>query len=780
MVFTQALKRRKKYAITFWIILFNLFGLSTYAQKIDSAQTIPDTLLFKIQKAQSLITEVNSANKKGYNLQVLSSALAGIQTSINPLKEEFKQKKTVIDAKSLLSYELILKDASQRLTKLREILVKHTNDLQAASEQVVGLSSDTLFAITSVGVDEKRYYQSQLLDIKNRLQRTGETTGANLEGVSRLLAEVSATDISVNDLRTQVAERLEQSGRSALGREAPLIWQVPWFSVNDGDFLEHVRTSYLGQKQILSYFIESTWDKRVLTLLFALAFFFWVHRNFKLAKRPAVTRKLGELRFEYLKPFPVLATVIVGLSIIPLFEQGAPSLYIELLQLALLLSITIHLRKVLPANQLKGWILLVFTFTVLVVISSVNSTGSLLRLLLIAANIFFVYLGFRLYGKLKIPQFPKKYTRFVLIVLMGFNVLSIILNVFGRISLAKAISLTGVVGLVQFIGLAVFVQLVLDALELQLKISSCSKGFFSRVSHNRTRATVKKLLLLVSILLWIIVFLINMNMTSGTLSFFDALLAKERSFGSIRFTLGNILFFVVIIYVANKLQKNVPILFGEGNLSYEGQVEQKSSKVALIRLIIIVLALLLAITASGLPMDRVTVVLGALGVGIGLGMQNIVNNFVSGIILIFERPFRIGDFVELADKKGRVKDIGIRSSKLVTQQGSEVIIPNGDLLSGRLVNWTLSHDYVKTEFLFKVNVATDLEVLKKVIEQEVSHTEHAMDKMPTEVLVNGITAGAIEIKVMAWVGNIYVEPSFRSDLMRRLLTKFNEIGIQIA
>lgn len=91
-------------------------------------------------------------------------------------------------------------------------------------------------------------------------------------------------------------------------------------------------------------------------------------------------------------------------------------------------------------------------------------------------------------------------------------------------------------------------------------------------------------------------------------------------------------------------------------------------------------------TASGIPLDKLTVVLGALSVGIGPCMQNIVNNFVSGIILIFEKPFQIGDFVELADKKGKIQDIGIRASKMLTQQVSEVIIPNGDLISNRFTN----------------------------------------------------------------------------------------------
>lgn len=746
-------------------------------QQADSAQTIPDTLLFKIQQAQVVISEVNATNKKGYNLNSLADALQEVRQSINGLQQDFKKSGNNIDTKNLLNYELILKDASQRLTELRTVLVKHSNQLQDMSAQVVALSRDTVLTVSKTSTETKGLYRGQLLEIRNRLQQTGEATGAYLEKVGRLLAEVSAVDLIVNDLRTQTTERLQQSGKMALGKEAPYLWNAQWVSGND--IPSQLKSSYLGQKEILSYFFKSTWDKRILVLLLALGFFFWVHRNFRLSKRAAVRKKVSELKFDYLKPFPVLATVIVALSIIPLFEQGAPSLYIEVLQLLLLIAISLHLRNTLPAKQLRGWLLLVVAYALLILCSNINGEGLLLRLPLLALNGCFIYLGIKMFPKLRLVQFSKKYVKAVMLLFISFNALAILLNSFGRLSLAKAFGLTGVVGLVQLIGLAVFVQLVLDALELQLKISSCSKGVFSRVSQTGTKSSTKKILQLLAIVLWVMVFLTNMNLTSGTVAFVEAVLTKQRSFGNINFTLGNVLFFTLVIYGTSKLQKGVPIFFGEGNLSYEGEVEQKSSKVALIRLIIIVFGVLLGLAASGLPMDRLTVVLGALGVGIGLGMQNIVNNFVSGIILIFERPFRIGDFVELADKKGRVKDIGIRSSKLVTQQGSEVIIPNGDLLSGRLVNWTLSHDYVKTELLFKVPADTNLDQMKKMVEEQVAKTEHAMPKLPVEILVNTIAAGNIELKIMAWVESIYAEPNFKSDLMSGLVQRMNEVGVKI-
>ncbi|RZL18985.1 MAG: mechanosensitive ion channel [Pedobacter sp.] len=740
---------------------------------------MPDTLLFKIQKAQSAITEVNAANKKGYNIEYLKNSLRNIQEDISPLQRDFKDSKNTIETKSLLSYSLILKDASDRLTTLRNTLVKNNTELQRMSQSIIDLSADSVLAITANDKTEKKLYQDQLQEIKQRLQAAGKLTGTNLDQVSRLLAEVSALDIVVNDLRSQTDDQIQRSGKMAVGREAPFLWNAPFNDMPNGGIFGQITSSYLGQQQILSYFINSTWDKRILALLFAGAFFFWVHKNSKLSRRPAIRRKIGVLKFEYLKAFPILASFIVLFNITPLFEPDAPSLYIELIQFLLLLAMTYHLRLVLQAQQLKYWLIIIGLYAMLIIGNGITSTAFPMRICLLAINAFFLYLGLRLYKNLKITQFTRKYVRIVIGVLISFNGIAILLNLFGRLSLAKAFAMTGVIGLTQMIGLAVFMQIMLDAMELQIKISSCNKGIFSRVNHNTTRASIRKALHIFSILLWLMVFMINMSMLSGALSLLEGFLTKQRSFGSIHFTLGNVVFFTVIVYIANKLQKHVPILFGEGSLTYDGEVEHKSSKVALIRLVIIILGVLFAVTASGLPMDRLTVILGALGVGIGLGMQNIVNNFVSGIILIFEKPFRIGDYVELADKKGKVKDIGIRSSKLITPQGSEVIIPNGDLLSGRLVNWTLSHDYVKSELIFKVGSEADLDILTKMIDEEVKQTTHVMDGLPVEILLNSFAAGSIELKVMAWVQNIYVEPSFKSELLVRLMKRLKEMEIAI-
>ena len=160
------------------------------------------------------------------------------------------------------------------------------------------------------------------------------------------------------------------------------------------------------------------------------------------------------------------------------------------------------------------------------------------------------------------------------------------------------------------------------------------------------------------------------------------------------------LFFKCRPVVFKNLFQFIGYFFGDVGDEAAFDTKGQRSKLMITRLILLIVGFLLAVAASGLELTQITIILGALGVGIGLGLQSIVNNFVSGIILIFDRPLRIGDTVEIGDQKGRVREISVRSSTLLTAEGAEVIIPNGDILSKNIVNWTFSNPNVRVTFSF--------------------------------------------------------------------------------
>jgi small-conductance mechanosensitive channel len=134
---------------------------------------------------------------------------------------------------------------------------------------------------------------------------------------------------------------------------------------------------------------------------------------------------------------------------------------------------------------------------------------------------------------------------------------------------------------------------------------------------------------------------------------------------------------------------------------------------SLLNYIILALGFIVALGAVGVDFSKVTLLAGAFGVGIGFGLQSVVNNFVSGLILLFERPVHVGDALQIGDLQGRVRRIGIRASVIRTPQGAEIIVPNAQLISEQVTNWTLSDQLRRVDLPVGVNYGA---APKKVIE----------------------------------------------------------------
>jgi len=201
--------------------------------------------------------------------------------------------------------------------------------------------------------------------------------------------------------------------------------------------------------------------------------------------------------------------------------------------------------------------------------------------------------------------------------------------------------------------------------------------------------------------------------------------------------------------------------------------------VLLIRLGIYIMGIIIAFVASGIPMDKLTIIIGALGVGIGFGLQNVVNNLVSGVILAFEKPIQIGDVVEIGTRMGVVNEIGIRSSKISTYEGSTVIIPNGDLIAQHIVNWTHENTNRRIEVLVGVAYGSDVNTCQDVIEEVVQSHKQVINYPRPAILLERLGNSSVDFRILFWTGDIANWIQTKSDIMTAIYKKFEEKGIQI-
>jgi potassium efflux system protein len=223
--------------------------------------------------------------------------------------------------------------------------------------------------------------------------------------------------------------------------------------------------------------------------------------------------------------------------------------------------------------------------------------------------------------------------------------------------------------------------------------------------------------------------------------------------GTVAISLGDVLAFIAIITGAMLVSRAVRVLLEEDVLPrtpLDRGIPHAIASTA--SYTVSFLGFMLALGAAGIDLSKVTILAGAFGVGIGFGLQNIVNNFISGLILLYERPIQLGDTVEVGSLTGEVKRIGIRSSTLRTFQGAEVIVPNANLIAEQVVNWTLSDRQRRIELPIGIAYGTDPQrVLSILIDVAKSSPEVLEDPAPL-ALFRGFGDSALNFELRAWTG----------------------------
>jgi len=772
-------KKKSFYFIFGLLLLLISLPFSGFSDgRLDTGKRQADTLRLKLVKAREALTRINASSKKVSEPRQVRLDISEVKKQLAPIRAELQDTKKPVDNRRLAGFRILLKRSQDKLGAYRKALSRSAGDLQDGAKELMKIKKDSVLTVSKSDSAARPSYAAQFADMKNRLVQADRSLSTGLDTVNNLLRDVSEAYLQISDVQADVDERLKVPAASELHQETSYLWSAPK-ETSKVNISNNLSTTYAWQNKVLGDFLNRTWDDRLLAILLGCFFFLWVSLNFRKAKLPEQQKMLGKLDFRHLVPLPFTGAVIVMLVLSPLCQPDAPFQYMEVIHFLLLLTLSIFFWKRLAKSELRYWLFMVLLFVVIELTAAAVHDSLFMRLWFIFLNLSSLYFGVVFSRKLLSAEVPQSLIRPVLVIYLMLNGLAVVMNVFGRMSLAKAFTGTAIIGITEVIGLAVFTQLLTDALELQIKLSACNGGFFSRLDIPSTRQSFKKLLSGLGIIIWLLVFMINLGISKDVWGFINKLLDNRRTFGSISFTIGNVLFFVLILYLSHLFQKNVGALFGEKRVTFNNEIEHGSSKLTLFRLVIAIIGVLMAVTASGIPLDKLTVVLGALSVGIGLGMQNIVNNFVSGIILIFEKPFQIGDFVELADKKGKIQDIGIRASKMLTQQGSEVVIPNGDLISNRFTNWTINSANVKSEILLKVAITSDLAVVTSIIKEEIGQAEDAVKNQEPDILINSIGADAIELRILIWISSIYTEPVFKSSLFSKLITRFNAAQIKL-
>jgi small-conductance mechanosensitive channel len=281
-------------------------------------------------------------------------------------------------------------------------------------------------------------------------------------------------------------------------------------------------------------------------------------------------------------------------------------------------------------------------------------------------------------------------------------------------------------------------------------------------------------------LLWIDRTLRFFALQEPTVAAIKGILSASIEIGAFSFSLGGVLAFVGTIWLSFAISRFIRFELDEDvmpRMALPRGVPQTVSR--LVHYAILLVGFLIAVTAAGIGFDRLVLLTGALGVGIGFGLQSVVNNFVSGLILLFERPIKVGDVVEVGTLMGTVRRIGMRASSIRTWSGAEVIVPNGNLVSSEVINWTLSDRTRRVELAVGVAYGNEPQAVIDVLLEAARKRDDILDYPAPSALFVGFGDSSLDFELRGWTDRFDDFLRVKSALAVDVCGALAEAGIQI-
>ncbi len=734
--------------------------------------------LLRIQKVYETLNRVPVVTGSFDQLNEIAANLNESDTALALIRERLSVNDRTLNLRNLQMFYTLLEAIQESDAKYAVLLKEYDDHLDSLKREVLDLRKDTTLRHLFRDSLLRKSFTVQLKGMRAKWAITDTLVRTATNNINNLKAHESSNAIAVTEMLQQTSSLLARIGPRAFTKERNYLWEQRPQRAGGAGNATNFRKSINNENKAVKYYFQNTRSRRFWLLLTGIIFFYWVFNNYRILKKVNKLALIDAFHFKYINPIPVAACLVWMLTLAPLFDLHAPAIYIETTQFLLMLVLTGLFWKRWPQKLFYYWCGIVILFVLLSGTRIVGLPFSLQRWWVLFINGGAIFLGLLFRQRLQKAN-ESRVLFFATAVYIVLNFLAVVCNIFGRSTLTQIFGYTSIYTFSQIIALTVFVKLLEEAFLLQIQTSRVKKNYPDYFDPAPIIKGVNRLVIAVAVVICLIAVTTNLNIYNYVYNQLQAFLVTPQEIGSISFTFGGVVLFLGIIWLANFLQKYIAYFFGDIGDDAVFDNKGERSRLMITRLVLLIAGFLLAVAASGLPMDKITVILGALGVGIGLGLQGIVNNFVSGIILIFDRPLRIGDTVEVADKKGRVKEISIRSSTLLTPDGAEVIIPNGDLLAHNIVNWTLSNNHVRAELPVTAEGPVDPEDIRKGFAEILKDNTHVLNQRQPEVYFTYLKGKTVEMVFSFWCKDVSRLESTKSEVSKAVYNFLQEKGIDI-
>lgn len=554
--------------------------------------------------------------------------------------------------------------------------------------------------------------------------------------------------------------------KALLSSDSVALYSAEFWEMAGSSSLHSIFDSIVNQyKSVLAYFSVNT--NRIFAHLLAFLLICWC--VFK-TKNTAFVQEA----FPKLYDNPILLTVTSGLLLSLAFYPNAHQGLFNLLGLLLVLPLVLFFRDLLE----KQYSLIIYGIAVLFLCDQIR--GVLGEFPAISQLIFLFEL---LWGAHLARSFVTECD------CVGKDnpevKLGGVLWLFGQIGRFGAILLTiaamllcvGYYRLVLYVGETIFsavylglVLFTIHRLSVGLILALLhTKIFNSLGSISRFREKIghrlEQIITFIFLAFWLVDIFDGLGIKELLYAFINTVLATGINIGDTFLTIGGVLFGIIVVYLGVKLSQGLR-LFLEEDLFTRRDFSPaiKSTIDTAVHWTVLLIALFMGLSAVGIGFRNLALIAGALSVGIGFGLQNIVNNFVSGIILLVERPIKVGDLILIGETLGNVTRIGMRSSTIRTLDEAEIIIPNANLVSENVINWTLTSRRARISVAVGVAYGSDVETCMIILREAAQSEEYILDFPEPSVLFKEFGDSSLNFEVRGWIRNFQEHPEHKSAL----------------
>ncbi len=631
-------------------------------------------------------------------------------------------------------------------------------------------------------------------EVPGAIRLTIDQTISDIEKAQNGIAEARTELLDIQASVSKQEERIEQiadlavTERNAalsnlITRESPPLWSVSSLSEISND--ELAATLSAQYRIAIDYVVDSLGGIIVLLIIS-----FFIYLALRRAKRS--TLKLVEKDPELDKVLvffnsPLASTALITIYLYGSASEKLPELLVVFLAQLILIPAYVILQKVVERPIVPVLTALVGFYLYDEALSLFYAYPFVYRIMfgieMLAAVALVIWLYKRDPGKVAFLTGHERLVAFVKKVVLLSSVplgISFLANLFGYVNLARFLAGGLLKSAYAGLFLYAFYLILVSFAVFLLRVRPLSRLKMVQFHRSVVRSKISKFLRWWLVLWWIISTLGRFYILDPINKGLSAAISFEVTLGSFSMSLADVLIFCVIVWLAFALSKFIRFVLEEDvytRVQMSDGVPYAASTI--LHYVLLVAGFSLAILSLGIDLTKFTILAGAFGVGLAFGLQNIVENFISGVILLFERPVKVGDVIQKGDQIGDLKRIGLRASVLGTFEGAEVIVPNGHLLSQEVTNLTPANDIRRLDVNVGVSYDSDPEeVMRLLAEVGESHPEVVSDP-PPQVLFIGFGDSALDFQLRTWADNTSKWPRIRSDITLGVFKALSGAGIEI-